>query len=102
MRARMVTRTVVGTKATVMVANTETQAIENVEVVVSNTYENDDKLLKAVKKAKETATFKCIAIVSSEKVETLYGMDEQFFIEHATVLDKETRKAIEAVEADNE
>ena len=33
-----------------------------------------------------------------EEIETLYGMSEQDFINHAKVLDKETRKEIETAD----
>lgn len=58
----------------------------NKTVVVPRTYKDDEKLLKKVKEFLETETLKPVHIVDKEEIETLYGMKEQDFIEHAEVL----------------
>ena len=62
----------------------------NKTVVVPRTYKDDEKLLKKVKEVIETETLKPVHIVDKEDIETLYGMKEQDFIEHAEVLPPRT------------
>ena len=93
MRKPMVTRTIKTTKCIVLCANVETAECENKEVILPRTY-SDEKLDKAVHTVIDTPSIKAVKVVSSEEVETLYGMDEQDFINNAKVLDKETRKEI--------
>lgn len=85
-RVPMVTRTIVTTKANVMCLDVEKAEPFNAVVTVPRTYKDEQSLLKAVKKAAETENVKCVHIVEYEQVETLYGMTEQEFIEHANVL----------------
>lgn len=85
-RARKVTRTIYSTKVIVMCVDTETATVNNYEVEIAGVYSDEKKLMKAVTEEVETATLKPVSIVSKEVVETLYGMDEQKFIEMAKVL----------------
>lgn len=62
----------------------------NMTAVVPRTYKNDEALLKKVKEVLETETFKPVHVVGKEEIETLYGMPEQVFIEHAKVLPQRT------------
>lgn len=87
-RKRMVTRTVQSTKVVVMCANTETAEIENYEAEIAGTYSDDKKLMKAIESVVATDVIKPVAIKSQEIVETLYGMEEQKFIENAEILPK--------------
>lgn len=82
----MVTRTIITTKVNVMCLDIETGEPCNESVVVPRTYKDDEKLLKKVKEVLETETLKPVHIVDKEEIETLYGMTEQEFIEHAKVL----------------
>ena len=84
-RVPMVTRTIITTKVNVMCLDIETGEPCNRYVVVPRTYKNDEKLLKKVKEVLETETLKPVHIVDKEEIETLYGMSEQEFIEHAEV-----------------
>lgn len=93
-RKRMVTRTIVGTEATVLVVNLAEQETRQDTYYVSGTFKDDAKLLKAVKAIVDDDEEKVVAVISSEPVETLFGMDEQDFIQNAKKLDPETRKAI--------
>lgn len=85
-RVPQVTRTIVTTKANVMCLDIESGEPFNMEVIVPRTYKDENALLKAVKEVAETESEKCVHIVYSEQIETLYGMTEQEFIEHAKVL----------------
>lgn len=92
-RVPMVTRTIITTKVNVMCLDIETGEPCNRYVVVPRTYKDDEKLLKKVKEVLETETLKPVHIVDKEEIETLYGMAEQEFIEHAEV--QPPRKAVE-------
>lgn len=91
-RARKVTRTISATKVVVMCVNTETAVVENYEVTIAGVYTDDKKLMKAVTKEVETAVLKPVTVVSTEVIETLYGMDEHKFIEMAEVLPPRDKK----------
>ena len=94
-RARMVTRTVVGTQAEVQIVSISASEITNINVTVGGEYEDADKLMKAIKKQTETDDLKVLKIVTSEKIEKCYGMLESEFIKLAKELDAKTRKALE-------
>lgn len=95
-RVPMVTRTITSTEVNVMCLDVEKGEPINKDVTVSRTFKDDEKLLKEVKKIIETDTIKAVHIVDKKEVETLYGMSEQEFIEHATVLPpRETKKETE-------
>lgn len=85
-RVPMVTRTIITTKVNVMCLDIKRGEPCNSSVVVPRTYKDDEKLLKKVKEVLETKTLKPVFIVDKEEIETLYGMTEQEFIEHAKVL----------------
>lgn len=89
-RVPMVTRTITTTKVNVMCLDIETGEPCNKSVVVPRTYKDDEKLLKKVKEVLETEILKPVYIVDKEEIETLYGMSEQEFIEHARVLPPRT------------
>lgn len=97
-RARKVTRTISSTKVIVMCADTQTAKVENYEVTVAGTFTDEKKLMKAVTKLVETETLKPVAVVSTEVIETLYGMCEQKFIELAEVLPARAKKEIDETE----
>lgn len=85
-RVPMVTRTITATKAIVMCLNIKLGEPCNVSITVPRTYKDEESLLKKIKPMVETDTVKAVHIVSTEQVETLYGMTEQDFMEHAKVL----------------
>lgn len=91
-RVPMVTRTITTTKAIVMCVDVEAGEPFNKEVTVPRTYKDNDSLLKTVKPIIETETVKAVIIVDKTDIEALYGMTEQEFIEHATVLLERTTK----------
>lgn len=85
-RAPQVTRTIQTTHATVLCMDIEHREPCNKEVVLPRTYKDEDAMMKAVKKAIESDTIKPVQVVTYNVQETLYGMSEQDFIAHATVL----------------
>lgn len=98
-RKRMITRTILTTKVNALCMDTQTCEACNKDVVLSRTYKDNDKVLKAVKSVLDTPTFKVVDIVDVSTVETLYGMDEQKFINESVILDPETRKELDVVDA---
>lgn len=94
-RARKVTRTISSTKVIVICVDIETAKANNYEVTIAGTYTDDKKLMKAVTKVVETETLKPVSVVSTEVIETLYGMDEQKFIEMADVLPPRDKKEVD-------
>ena len=97
-RKRMVTRTILTTKATVLCMDTESLKSEYKDVILPRTYKDEEKLFKAVKNAVDTDNYKAVKIEETSSVETLYGMDEQDFIDNAKILDPNTRREIEGLE----
>ena len=91
-RVPMVTRTITTTKANVMCVDVEAGEPFNKEVTVPRTYKDNESLLKTVKPLIETEMVKAVHIVDKTEIETLYGMTEQDFIEHAEVLPERTAK----------
>ena len=91
-RTRKVTRTISSTKVVVMCVDTETAKVDNYEVEIAGVYSDKKKLMKAVTKEVETATLKPVSIISTEVVETIYGMDEQKFMELGEVLPPRVKK----------
>lgn len=95
-RKPMVTRTIVTTKVTLMCLNIQTGEPFNEVLTLPRTYSDDKKLLKVVQETFDTDVHKVVHIVAKDEIESLYGMSEQEFIKNATVLDPETRKALES------
>lgn len=85
-RERMVTRTVMTTTVEVLVINIETAEPFNKSIILSGTFKDKKAVEKAAKKVIDTDTEKCVTVVDYKETETLYGMTEQKFIEHADVL----------------
>ena len=87
MRESMVTRTVLGTKVTVLALDINTCKTSNVTYEIGGSHTNDEKLLNNVRKEHDTEDFKVVKIVAVEPFEKRYGMKESVFIAHATELE---------------
>lgn len=85
-RVPMVTRTIITTKVNVMCLDVQAGEPCNKVITVPRTYKDDEALMKKVRPLLETETLKAVHIVDKEEIETLYGMTEQDFIEHAKLL----------------
>ena len=94
-RVPMVTRTIITTKVNVMCMDIETGEPCNKSTVVPRTYKNDENLFKKVKEVLETETLKPVHILDKEEIETLYGMTEQEFIEHAEILPARSQRIVD-------
>lgn len=87
MRESMVTRTVLGTKVTVIAIDTVCCELSNVTYEIGGQHTNDEKLLKKVRKEHDTEDFKIVKILAVEPFEKRYGMKESDFIAHAAELE---------------
>lgn len=85
-RPAMVTRTITATEVVSKCIELNTDDVFEVTTVVPRTYENEAKLLKAVKEIEETDSIKVIAIISTNVIENLYGMAESEFVKLAKIL----------------
>lgn len=96
-RVSMVTRTIIATKVTALTVNVAEGTTEDVELTISGTFAEDEKgnarLLKAVQKLVDNDNTKAVSIKARENVETLYGMTEQEFMEHSSVLPPRAKKS---------
>ena len=89
-RVPMVTRTIKTTKAKVLcVSIVENKTFEQ-EVALPRTYKDEKSLMKQVKAVLENDNVKPLRVISTEEVETLYGMSEQEFITTAKILPPRT------------
>jgi hypothetical protein len=102
-RQPQVTRTITTTKATVLVVNIETGISEEREVSVPRVFTKAKKLREAVEAVVNVGNERLAHIKSTETVETLYGMSEQDFINHAKILPPRGSKedATESAEENN-
>lgn len=82
---KMVTRTIEKSVVTFMLVNVETAAVSNQELVLPGKMDAETAM-KYAKKYFETDTIKFVSVVTIKTEETLYGMTEREFMEHAKVL----------------
>lgn len=94
-RKRMVTRTVVQTKAEVMCLNVITAEVSINTYTIGGSYDSDS-LLKALKPIFETDELKLVSVQDYTEAEILLGMDEDEFIRLAKVLPPRTNTGKEA------
>ena len=93
-----ITRTVVGTKTTVIAVNTMTLSAEKKDLTIAGTFDSNEKLLKTLKKLYDNDNEIISAVLSAEKFEELYGLDEAIFMQYAVKLDAKTRKPTDTAE----
>lgn len=93
MATPMVTRTCITTKCVLMGVDTSAGDVFNATVEIPRAHKDMNKLLKLCKETYgEDDTHKIVSIVSTEELETLYGMTEADFIAHANILPKRGEK----------
>lgn len=88
-RVRMVTRTINSTLVNALCVNPTTKEVEEKELTLAGTFDDDKALAKAIAKL-NTETQVVVSIYGSKVISKLYGMTEQMFLENATVIDKES------------
>lgn len=91
-RTPKVTRTIVTTNCNVLCVDVTTGETFYKDVALTRTYKDEKKLMKAVEAVVNTETQKAVHVESTTEVETLYGLDEQKFIEIAEILPPRTAK----------
>ena len=95
-RTPMVTRTIRTNRVNVLCLDTETCEPFNKEVLISARTTELKKVMNEVKSVIDTDRIKAVKIVDSEIIETLYGMPETEFIQHAKELPARTVNATDA------
>lgn len=91
-RVPQVTRTITTTKVVAMVVNTTQGETETKTYVLPRTYKDNNAVLKQLQKTFDTDDVKVVKVLDVTEENTLYGMTEQEFIEHASVLPPRTEK----------
>lgn len=85
-RKPMVTRTIQSTHATVLCMDLYHAEPCNVDVILPRTYKDNKSVLKAAEAKLNSDTLRAVMVVAVEVEEKLYGMTEEDFIAHATIL----------------
>ena len=91
-RKPMVTRTITSTEVDVLCLDITTGNPFTQHVSLTRTYKDEAHVLKAVKAEIESDTVKAVHVTKYEKVENLYGMTEQKFMENAEKLPPREKK----------
>lgn len=91
--ARMVTRSVIGTEITAKVVNKNTDEVTTYTTVVSKSVDEEKAATKELVKVIPDELV-IIKIESMTRVEKLYGVDQQQFMDIAVELDPVTRKPL--------
>ena len=94
-RERAVTRTINAIEVSVICM--DITSMENSVEILNLTGEvpSEEVLLKKLRKAYETNTYKVVAIKDVQVSEKLFGMPEVEFLKYARELDPDTRKPID-------
>jgi hypothetical protein len=99
-RTPMITRTLTATICEVLCVDVEAGDTIVETVKVPRTFKNDEALMKALRPLVETEQIKPVHIQSKTVKETLYGMTEAEFMEHAKVLPPRTTAEVPATETE--
>ena len=86
------TRTIPTTIVHLFCVNTEDRSTFEQDITLPRTYKDEQKMMKAVEKVLDGEPIKAVSILGSEVKETLYGMTEAEFIQHAQVLPPREKK----------
>lgn len=100
-RVLMVTRSISSTKVKFRAANNKTETFDEHEIVLSGSYDDENKLYKALVSELKDTDIKYPKIVSFESSTELYGMTEKDFLASAVKLNPDTRKPMQDTEATN-
>lgn len=82
----MVTRTILSTEVKVVTANLSENVLEEVTYNIPGKITNKDKAMNILRKRYTTSSRIPTSVVELTISEKLYGMPEEFFIEHAVEL----------------
>lgn len=101
-RERMVTRAIIGTEVKALCFFTAENTCKEVSTLLAGVYKNTDKLEKKLKAVLDDSEKTFVKVIEKIEKATLYGMTEDDFINHAVVLDPETRRRLETVETNEQ
>lgn len=96
-KEKLITRTIISTKATVLLYNTNTKETHEESFTFSGIIRKDVTIVNKVKKELEASghfTEKVVAVLSAVDIDALYAITESEFIAHATKY--ESREALAA------
>ena len=96
-KEKLITRTIISTKATVLLYNATTEEIHEESFMLSGIIKKDVTIENKVKKELEATgrfTEKVVSVLSSVNIDALYAITESEFIAHATKY--ESREALAA------
>ena len=85
-REKMITRTITETNVSVMYVNIETASVDYTDYKLAGSFENNDAIMKYLKKNYEDSNIKIVNIVRVDTVDKLYGMPEGEFMSLAKEL----------------
>lgn len=85
-RQPMVTRTFLTTKVKILGVNIHDEKTCVVEMTLPRQYKDEKEILKTAEKLNEDESLRLVHVLSTEVVETLYGMPEADFIAQAKPL----------------
>ena len=88
MRKRIVSRTIMSTKVKALTVSVKSQKTEVQEFEIAGAFKSQDECLKQLKTVAETDDLKIVSVTEMDVQETLYGMEENEFLAHATKMDK--------------
>ena len=84
--AKMVTRTILSTEVKAVTANLSENVLEEVTYNIPGKITNKDKAMNILRKSYTSPSRMPTTVVELTICETLYGMSEETFIEHAVEL----------------
>ena len=110
-KEKLVTRTIISTKANVLLYNADTKETHEENFILSGIIKKDITIQNKVKKALEADgrfSEKVVTVLSTENIEALYAITETDFVAHAVRYDSREalttalKKADAKVEAETE
>ena len=86
-KEKMITRTIESTKYAIMCVNPEENSCYDTEITLSGSREDSSAISALNEKFKNNGSNHIAVMVkSAETIETLYGMQESFFMSYAVIL----------------
>lgn len=104
-KEKLITRTIISTKATVILYNTTTKETHEESFTLSGIIKKDVTIENKVKKELEASgrfTEKVVAVVSFVDIDALYAITESEFIAHATKYESRESLAVALKRKDKE
>ena len=96
-RQRMVTRTINATLVHALVVNPTTKEVSEQDITLAGTYNDVKSLDKALSKLNNETTH-IVSVFETKVVGNLYGMTEQEFLAHASIIQKPATEESESAE----